>query len=90
MSMSQIRKKHTVPARRGMRVSVDGRRGVITSARRGYIFVRFDGLTFSLGCHPTWRVVYFDGDGSTLLDTAAHEAERPAPEARGYAGRDSQ
>lgn len=57
--MAEIRRDRCVPAKRGMRVVVDGKPGRITSARGMYIFVRFDeGPRWSLPCHPTWRVKY--------------------------------
>lgn len=63
MSMSWIRTVYNVPAKRGMKVNVDGTAGVIISAKRGYIMVRFDGHRMALPCHPTWRVEY-EGSGS--------------------------
>lgn len=58
MSMSYIRRRRNVPARRGMRVTVNGKPGRITSSRGGYIRVLFDGARFPVPCHPTWRVTY--------------------------------
>ena len=57
MSMQWVRDYYGVPARRGMRVRVDGRPGVITGATH-HLRVRFDGDRRSLYCHPTWRVEY--------------------------------
>jgi hypothetical protein len=59
--MADIRRTRKVPARRGMHVIVDGKPGRITSAKGGYIMVRFDGQPFSLPCHPTWHVDYQRG-----------------------------
>lgn len=56
--MDWIRKTYGVDARRGMKVKVDGKAGVIVSAKNGYIMVRFDGKKRSEPCHPTWRVEY--------------------------------
>lgn len=59
MSLKYIRDYYKVPAKRGMRVTVDGKPGVITASARGpYIMVRFDGDKFSRAAHPTWRVEY--------------------------------
>jgi len=58
MSMDYVRKRYGVPAKRGKRVTVDGKSGRITSAKGGYILVRFDGMPISIPCHPTWRVEY--------------------------------
>lgn len=53
-----VRRRYAVPAKRGMRVTVDGRSGRIASCDGEYIRVRFDGARRSLRCHPTWRVEY--------------------------------
>lgn len=60
MTMKTIRDQYAVPAKRGMRVKVDGKPGVITGTTRGpmYIRVRFDGDKFTTPCHPTWEVEY--------------------------------
>ncbi len=56
--MEYIRQAYDVPAKRGMRVTVDGHGGKITGSDGQYLRVRFDGGRRSLKCHPTWRVVY--------------------------------
>lgn len=65
------REHYGVPARRGVRVTVDGRSGTIVGARDSHLRVRFDeplspsaasgrrSRIFS--CHPTWLVDYGDG-----------------------------
>lgn len=58
MGMADIRRWYKVPAKRGMRVKVDGKPGRIVSVRGGYIRVLFDGGKFPLPCHPTWRFEY--------------------------------
>ena len=55
-----VRSYYGVPARRGMRVTVDGREGVITSGAQHYIRVLLDGDNRPSYCHPTWRVTYHD------------------------------
>ena len=57
-SFDYVRRTYRVPAARGVRVTVDGRPGVITSGKGGYVMVRFDGTRRPLPCHPTWRVEY--------------------------------
>lgn len=57
MSMEYVRRCYGVPAKRGMAVRVDGKRGIIVRASH-YIHVRFDGQKRSVPCHPTWRVEY--------------------------------
>lgn len=59
-TMEQIRTSRGVPAKRGQRVRVDGKPGVIKSAARssGYLMVLFDGRKHPVPCHPTWRFEY--------------------------------
>jgi hypothetical protein len=57
-SFDYVRRAYGVPAKRGLRVTVDGRPGVITRGYGGRIRVRFDGERRSVKCHPTWRVDY--------------------------------
>jgi hypothetical protein len=58
MSASYVRDYYRVPAKRGMRVTVDGKPGVIVSFPDQYLGVRFDGEKRTIRCHPTWRVNY--------------------------------
>lgn len=57
MGMAYVRSQYGVPAKRGMRVTVDGRSGTITSADHA-LRVRFDGERHPVSAHPTWRVEY--------------------------------
>jgi hypothetical protein len=75
MGLADLRKRRGVPAKRGMRVTVNGAAGRITSAYGDNIRVRFDGMKRARNCHPTWRVIYFGDDGVTLLDTSDARAE---------------
>ena len=64
MSAKYVREHYFVPAKRGMRVEVDGKPGTIVSFPGQYLGVRFDGgPSFTVRCHPTWRVVYFTDTG---------------------------
>ncbi len=60
MSMQRIREYYNVPARRGMRITMDGQPGVIVASdpTSMHLRVRFDGQRHSLRVHPTWRVEY--------------------------------
>ena len=58
LSFDYVRRYYGVPAKRGMRVTVDGRPGRITSGNGHYIRVLFDDYRHPLNVHPTWRVVY--------------------------------
>lgn len=69
MSFDYVRSWYKVPAKRGMRVKVNGKMGTITCGSCQYIRVRFDGEKISFFCHPTWEVVYYDKDGKVLMNT---------------------
>ena len=57
--MRYIRLFYGVPAKRGGRVTVNGKPGVITgSDDDACIKVRFDTDPYPRRCHPTWRVEY--------------------------------
>lgn len=58
MSLSYIRQQFGVPAHRGRRVTVNGRRAVVQGASGDRLRVRFDGDTQSCLVHPTMGVVY--------------------------------
>lgn len=58
MSMESIRFWYGVPAKRGMRVEVDRRPGVIVGSKGPHLRVRFDDTGQVMNAHPTWRVKY--------------------------------
>ena len=58
MSMAYIRRHYGVPAKRGMRVSANGKPGTITGKRDAYLRIRLDGDKRSAPWHPTWRIQY--------------------------------
>jgi len=58
MSIADICKSRGVPAKRGQRVKVAGKPGVIKSSRSGYLWVLFDGTKYPRACHPTWKFEY--------------------------------
>ncbi|AJT42401.1 hypothetical protein [Psychromicrobium lacuslunae] len=58
MSAAYVRRYYGVPAKRGVRVTVEGRPGVIVSFPEQYIGVRLDGEKRTSRCHPTWGVEY--------------------------------
>lgn len=62
MSLTSIRDRYGVPARRGARVEFEGRPATITSGRGHYIYLRFDGEHRPQGpFHPLWHMDYLDG-----------------------------
>lgn len=53
-----IRNHYGVPAKKGMRVTADGKPGVITGYTGASIRIRLDGEKHSAPWHPTWRMEY--------------------------------
>jgi hypothetical protein len=58
VSADYVRAYYGVPAKRGMRVLVDGRSGTIVAFKGAHLRVRFDHDGRIRSCHPTWRVHY--------------------------------
>ena len=56
MSAEYVRRHYGVDFKRGDRITVDGKPGVIVSFPGQYLGVRFDGSRLTLRAHPTWRV----------------------------------
>ena len=58
--MQRIRKYYSVPAKRGMKVLVQGVPGVIvgTKSHGFYLSIRLDGEKRCLTCHPVWAIEY--------------------------------
>lgn len=54
--------------KRGMRVMIYGKPGLVTAGAGGYVRVRFDGEKRSVPCHPHSAAVYYNEDGSVLKD----------------------
>lgn len=66
MNMAYIRRYYGVPAKRGMRVTMDGRTAVIVGAAYAYLRIRFDDTGKVDVAHPTWRVQYGDQEDSRM------------------------
>lgn len=56
MSAAYIRDHYGVDYKRGDRVTVNGRPGLIVSFPGQYLGVRFDGEKHTSRAHPTWRI----------------------------------
>ena len=53
----------------GMRVDVDGKKGVICGSNRSLnLDVCFDGEYISANCHPYWKITYYDKRGEVVKD----------------------
>lgn len=76
MSAAYVRRMYGVPARRGMRVTVDGGRyqGEIVSFPDAYLGVRLDGEKTTSRFHPTWRITYHVAPGRDVSYGAGSEA----------------
>ena len=58
MSMRYIRDHYGVPAKRGMEVVAQGRKGRIVGSRGSYLRIKVDGEKNILSFHPTWEMEY--------------------------------
>lgn len=58
MSAEYVRSYYGVPAKRGMRITVDGFPATIVGFAGARLRIRFDGAKRTAIAHPTWRVDY--------------------------------
>lgn len=58
MSAEYVRNYYGVPAKRGMRITVDGRPATIVGFDGARLRIRRDGEKHIVNAHPTWRVDY--------------------------------
>jgi len=56
MSAEYVRRYYRVDYKRGERLVVEGRHGLLVSFPGQYLGVRFDGEEHTSICHPTWQV----------------------------------
>ena len=70
ISLRNVKEKRSMPfLKRGMRVEVNGKMGVVTSGNVSLnINVRYDGNNYSQNCHPKWETRYFNKDGTVIAD----------------------
>ena len=57
--MKYIRDYYNVPAKRGMCVVAEGRKGIIVGSNGHYLCIKIEGEKRTLSFHPTWRMEYF-------------------------------
>lgn len=63
MSIEYIRNHYSVPAKIGGHITFDSVAGTIIGTHGSYLRVRMDTVPSRTAIlHPTWRVVYLDGD----------------------------
>lgn len=58
MSMEYIRETYDVPAKRGMGVIAQGRKGIIVGSRNAYLRIKIYGEKSTALFHPTWEMEY--------------------------------
>ena len=58
MSFEYIRETYNVPAKRGMKVIAQGRRGTIVGVKGPHLRIRIEGEKNILSFHPTWEMEY--------------------------------
>jgi len=58
MSAQYVRTTYKVPAKRGMRIVVDGQAARIVGFAGARLRIRIDGQPGIYFAHPTWRVAY--------------------------------
>jgi hypothetical protein len=58
MSAEYVRGYYGVPAKRGMRITIDGRPATIVGFAGARLRIRRDGEKRTAIAHPTWRVEY--------------------------------
>jgi hypothetical protein len=58
MSLDYIRQYYGVPAKRGMRITIDGRPAKIVGSAGARLRIRRDDEKHTAIAHPTWRVEY--------------------------------
>lgn len=78
VGLPYIRIRFRVPARRGGRVELQGRFGVITGASGEHLLVRFDGEPAASIVHPV-ELNYVEAGEATEPPRDQGDGERPAP-----------
>ena len=58
MTAAYVRAAYDVPAKRGMRITIDGRPATIVGFAGARLRIRRDGEKRTAVTHPTWRVDY--------------------------------
>jgi len=56
--MEWIRRHYNVPAKRGMKVIAQGRKGIIVGSKGEYLRVRVEGEKNTISFHPEWEMEY--------------------------------
>lgn len=80
VGLPYIRVRFKVPARRGGRVELHGRFGVITGASGEYLLVKFDGERAAVIVHPVEPNYVETGEATEPPPLAPEDCARPGAE----------
>ncbi len=80
VGLPYIRLRFKVPARRGGRVELQGRFGVITGASGEYLLVKFDGEPAAVIVHPVEPNYVETGEATEPAPLARSDGARPCAE----------
>jgi hypothetical protein len=61
MSAAYVRNYYKVPAKRGMRITIEGKPATIVGFRGPHLRLRIDGEKHIVSAHPTWEITYPEG-----------------------------
>lgn len=61
MSAAYVRGRYQVPAKRGMRITAQGKPATIVGFRGPHLRLRLDGEKHIVSAHPTWEITYPEG-----------------------------
>jgi len=56
--MNYIRRAYNIPAKRGGRITFQGKLGVIVGSCGAYLRIRLNGEQEARNYHPTWKIEY--------------------------------
>jgi hypothetical protein len=80
VGLPYIRVRFKVPARRGGRVELHGKFGMITGASGEYLLVKFDGETSAVIVHPVEPNYVETGEATEPPPQMPEDSSRPAAE----------
>lgn len=64
MSAAYVRNYYQVPAKRGMRIKIEGKPALIVGFSGAHLRIRIDGEKHIVNAHPTWEITYPDNEGT--------------------------
>jgi hypothetical protein len=64
MSAQYVRTYYGVPAKRGMRIAIQGKPATIVGFSGAHLRLRVDGEKHIVNAHPTWEITYPETEGT--------------------------